>query len=427
MDTPSSTKSTSLGRGVLGTLLLLALAGNLAWAVENQYFNTFLYDHITPDPQAVSLMVAITAVVSTVTAITMGTLSDRTRSKWGKRRPYIVVGYIFWGVLTAAFPMAALFQPVALGVFMAILFDSFMSFFGATASDAALNAYVADVTNTQNRGRVIGSMQIMTWVSYLIVYGGAGYIIQAFGYQTFFYVLGGLVTLIGIFVAPRLKETPSTEQPEMGFWAQIASTFRLKALLEQRNLFLLLISLTLFMVAFNVFFPFLLIYMKHFLKLSILNSSIALAVTILVGGILMAYPIGLLVDRVGRRPVALAAVVCESVGLFLFSQARSLPIIILCSLLWLIPYTAWTISTQTWTKDLFPEDKRGQFAGYYIFFNVALTMIPGPLLGGWLANTYGIPTIIDGKAGVIPTPIVFQVAAVMVLLTLIPLLAIKKK
>ncbi len=33
-------------------LMLLALAGQLAWAVENQFFNTFMYDQITPDPRA---------------------------------------------------------------------------------------------------------------------------------------------------------------------------------------------------------------------------------------------------------------------------------------------------------------------------------------------------------------------------------------
>lgn len=424
---PLESTKTTINRGTINILLMLALAGQLAWAVENQFFNTFLYDYISPNPQAVSLMVAITAVVSTVTAITMGTLSDRTRSRWGKRRPYIVFGFVFWGVFTALFPAAALFQPVALGVFMAILFDSLMSFFGATASDAALNAYVTDNTTEENRGRVIGSMSIMTWVSYLIVYGGAGFIIQALGYYTFFYIVGGLVTLIGLAAAPRLKEAASTESPREGYWAQIFSTFRLKTLLDHRDLFLLLISLTLFMVSFNVFFPYLLIYMKHFLKLSIGSSSLVLAVTILVGGIIMAYPIGILVDRWGRRPVALTAVVMESVGLIVFSFARPLPLLILSCLLWLIPYTAWVISMQTWTKDLFPEDKRGQFAGYYILFNVALTMIPGPLLGGWLSNTFGIPTVIDGKPGVIPTPIIFQVAAGMVLLTLIPLLSIKKK
>ncbi|RPI82413.1 MAG: MFS transporter, partial [Chloroflexi bacterium] len=361
MDTPNPKKiwTSSLTRKTHIALLLLALAGQLAWAVENQFYNTFLYDRITPNPQAVSLMVAVTALVSTVTAITMGTFSDRTRSRWGKRRPYIFAGYILWGILTASFPAAAMFQPVALGVFMAILFDSLMSFFGATASDAALHAYVADVTNVQNRGRVIGSMQIMTWVAFLIVYGGAGFIIQAFDYPAFFYAVGALVLLIGIIAAPQLKELPAVEKPKVSYWTQIADTFRLKTLTAQRDLFLLLISLTLFMVAFNVFFPYLMIYMQHFLHLSILESSIVVAATILVGGIIMAYPIGIMVDRFGRRPVAMTAVLCECGGLLLFSVSRSLPVLIVTCILWLAPYTAWVISMQTWTKDLFPEDKRG--------------------------------------------------------------------
>jgi MFS family permease len=424
---PAPQKNSSpLPRRTFIALLLLGLAGQLAWAVENQFYNTFLYDRITPDPRAVSWMVAITAVVSTVTAILMGTLSDRMRTRWGKRRPFIFVGYVLWGILTAAFPSAAYFHPVALGVFMAILFDSLMSFCGATANDAAVSAYVADVTTPENRGRVSGAMQIMTWVAFLIVYGGAGFIIQAFDYFAFFYAVGGLVLLIGLTVTPFLNEDPATGEPSGSYWSQIADTFRLKNLLAQRDLFLLLISLTLFMVAINIFFPYLMIYMQHFIQLPILDSSIVIAVTILVGGIILAFPIGMLVDRWGRRPVALLAVVCESAGLLLFSFSRSLPALIFTSILWLAPYTAWVITTGAWTKDLFPEDKRGQFAGYFILFNVAFTMIPGPLLGGWLATAYGIPTIIDGKAGTIPTPIIFQVAAAAVLFTLIPLLLIKK-
>ena len=56
--TPTDTSAPKplLTRTVWGMLLLLGLAGQLAWAVENQFFNTFLYDRITPNPQAVSLM-----------------------------------------------------------------------------------------------------------------------------------------------------------------------------------------------------------------------------------------------------------------------------------------------------------------------------------------------------------------------------------
>ena len=34
----------------------LALTGQIAWAVENSWFNTFVYDTITPDPRPVAWM-----------------------------------------------------------------------------------------------------------------------------------------------------------------------------------------------------------------------------------------------------------------------------------------------------------------------------------------------------------------------------------
>ncbi|MCX7030885.1 MAG: hypothetical protein NTU62_12320 [Spirochaetes bacterium] len=43
-----------LGGGNWAAVVLLAFSGQLAWAVENQFFNTFLYDKITPDPRPIS-------------------------------------------------------------------------------------------------------------------------------------------------------------------------------------------------------------------------------------------------------------------------------------------------------------------------------------------------------------------------------------
>lgn len=416
------------------SLLLLSLAGQLAWAIENQYFNIFLYDRITPNPQAVSWMVSITAVVSTVATITMGTLSDRTRTRWGRRRPFIFIGYIVWGLLTAAFPLAAKFQPIAVGVFIAILCDSILSFFAASASDGALSAYVTDVTTEANRGRVVGVLEIMKWVAFLVIYGGAGVIIEGIektwnvdGYYWFFYIFGGLALLIGLICTPLLREKPIKEKPEGRYWQKIADTFQLSSLRQNKDFFKLMISLTLFMLGINVFFSYLMIYLEHSVKLTLGQSSLVVGACILVGGIGAAYPIGLLVDRWGRRPVAIVSVILEAIGLTIFSLSHTVPALIIGGILWLAPFAAWTISTTTWARDLFPEEKRGQFAGYYILFNVALTMIPGSMLGGWLASIYGNPIILDGKAGFIPPPLLFQVAAGFVLLAIIPLLTIRKK
>ena len=423
----NSSPKTPLTRSVWAAILLLGFAGQLAWAVENQFFNTFMYNEITPDPRPISWMVAITALVSTTTAILMGALSDRTRTRWGRRKPYMIIGYLIWGLFTAAFPAAALLKTVAMGVFIAILLDSLMTFFGASANDAAFNAYVTDITTTENRGRVTGALEIMKWVSILIVYGGAGILIDMIGYPVFFFLIGGVVFLVGLISMPLLKEPEIKEEVKGSYWGQIADTFRLENLKANRDFFLVMSAVTLFTLAQQVFFPYLVIYLQHYVKLEALEYSILVGVAILVGGIGLAYPFGLLVDRWGRRNVAILAVLGEALGLLLFSLSKSYILLLITGILWLAPMAAWTIATLTWTKDLFPDDKRGQFAGYYVLFAVAFSMIPGPLIGGWLGSQFGIPTVLDGKAGFIPTPLIFQVAAAGTLLALIPLLFTRRK
>ena len=66
-----------LTRRVWVGLVLLGFAGQLAWGVENQFFNTFIYNQITPDPRPISWMVAASAIVATVTTFLIGALSNR--------------------------------------------------------------------------------------------------------------------------------------------------------------------------------------------------------------------------------------------------------------------------------------------------------------------------------------------------------------
>ncbi len=424
---PANPTSSRIPRLTWLAIVLLAFSGQLAWGVENQYFNTFMFDNIAPSPRAISWMVAASALTATLTTILMGALSDRTRSRWGKRRPFILIGYLAWGVFTAAFPAAALLRPVTLAIGMAILFDCVMTFFGSTANDAALNAYITDVSNLDNRGRVMSVVQILTWLAVLIVYGASGLMIQAWGYYTFFYVIGGLVFVLGLIGGLAVRERPAVEPPRRSYWGQIADTFRGHNLAANRDLFLLLLTLAVYGIAEQVFFPYLIIYLNHYLKLPTLQASLLIFVCILVGGIALAYPFGLLADRIGRKRLAVAAILLKMVGLILFSQMRSVVPLAATGIIWLAGMSAWAISTGAWTKDLYPEDKRGQFAGYFILFTVLFTMVPGPLIGGWLASMYGIPTVLNGQAGFIPTPLIFQVAGVATLLALVPLFWVKER
>jgi MFS family permease len=414
-------KTEKISTKIKWSIILLSLAGQLAWAVENQYFNLFLYNEIAPVPMYVSLLVAITAVASTVTAIFMGALSDVK----GKRRIFMLIGYSLWALTTAMFPLAGYFRPVILAVTIAILFDSIMTFFGAMANDAALNAYVTDVTNTQNRGKITSLMEIMFLVATLIIYGFAGFIIEAVGYYVFFYIVGGLVALIGIpgaLIAPEPEDLrPST----LGYWKTIKSTFNRTAITENKNLFLILLSTALWGIAFNVFFPFVLIYLEHFLHIEIFLASIVIFVALLIS-IIAAYPVGKLVDKFGRKKIAIGAIFLESISLFLFAFSELIVFVAITAAIWVFAMVSWDIASKTWVRDLLPDDKRGQFSGYFILFNVLIGMTIGPLIGGLISEAYGTSIIIEGIAGFIPPPLVFIVAAFLMLLVLIPIVKAKE-
>ena len=52
-----------------------------------------------------------------------------------------------------------------------IVLDCVMTFFGSSANDAAFNAWVTDVTDDGNRGRVEAVLAVMPLVAMLVVFG----------------------------------------------------------------------------------------------------------------------------------------------------------------------------------------------------------------------------------------------------------------
>ncbi|HNW14767.1 MAG TPA: MFS transporter, partial [Anaerolineaceae bacterium] len=256
--------------------------------MENQFFNTFVYNNITPDPRPISWMVAASAITATLASVFIGALSDHLRYRWG-RKPFLLLGYLGWGVTTALFPTAAYFHPIGIAVFMGILFDCIMTFFGSSANDAVFHASIADVTTLENRGKVMGVLEILTWVAMLFVYGGAGLLIDALGYFPFFYIVGGLVFVLGIAASILLQEGKiQTEKPEKNYFQNIMNTFKWESLRQQRDLLYLFIAIALWGIAQQIFFPYLLIYITHYLKIDMAQASITIFLAILLGGIATA-------------------------------------------------------------------------------------------------------------------------------------------
>ncbi len=409
-------------------LTALAITGQIAWAVENSWFNTFVYDTITPDPRPVAWMVAGSAITATLTTLLMGTLSDRTRSRWGRRRPYILLGYILWGLSTVLFPTVAYIQATSVAIIMVVVADSLMTFFGSTANDAAFNAWTADIATSQTRGRVEGVLNMCVFIAQIISMVAAGMLIDQVGYFTFFYVLGGIVMAVGLVAGLLLRDAPlpAGDTPRRSFRAEFAELFSLETLRQNRKLFILLLFIMISSIGMQVSFPYLIIYLNNYIGVSKSDFSI-IGGAVMVGSAVLAIPFGLLADRFSKRLMMAIAIILSSLGGILLSLVKTLPLLALTGLVWQAFAVAGSVASVAWLKDLLPEKNRGKFLGIRMIFWIAIPMVVGPWIGSTLIQRYGIPTVLNGEAGFIPVPIIFQVGSVIALLSLIPLFFIRKQ
>jgi MFS family permease len=422
--------STSTDRITMRTwfvMAALAITGQIAWAVENSWFNTFVYDTITPDPRPVAWMVAASAITATLTTLLMGALSDRTRSRWGRRRPFILIGYILWGISTALFPTVAYIKVTSLAIFMVVVADSLMTFFGSTANDAAFNAWTADIATSDKRGRVEGVLNMSLFIAQIVAMVAAGMLIDSVGYFIFFYVLGGIVIVVGLIAGSLLQDAPlpETDEHRRSFWAEFADLFDLNTLRQNRELFILLLFIMISSIGMEVSFPYLIIYLENYIGVTKSEFSI-IGGAVMVGSAVLAIPFGIMADRWSKHSMIAIAIVVSAVGGFLLSLVKSLPLLALTGLLWQAFSVASSIAAVAWLKDLLPEQNRGKFLGIRMIFWIAVPMVIGPWIGSTLIQTYGIPTTLEGEAGFIPAPIIFQVGSAIALLSLVPLFFIRK-
>jgi MFS family permease len=78
----------TLGRKFWAAMIIFGLMGQVAWVVENMYFNVFIYKMFHASASDISAMVSASAVAATLTTLLMGALSDKV----GKRKLFMCLG-----------------------------------------------------------------------------------------------------------------------------------------------------------------------------------------------------------------------------------------------------------------------------------------------------------------------------------------------
>ena len=419
-------------------LIVFSLTGQIAWVVENMYFNVFIYKMFRASASDIALMVTASAVAATLTTVLMGALSDRI----GKRKIFMCAGYIAWGISIIAFALiradviSALFgaavSAASVGITLVIILDCVMTFFGSTANDAAYNAWLTDSTDATNRGAAEGINSMMPLISILAVFGGfMGFDLdKASSWTAIYCIIGGLVLAIGILGFFLVEEAPVRKPDSLSYFGTILYGFRPDVIRKNTVLYLSMAAFIVFNISIQIFMPYLIIYYEKTLEMPdyvmIMAPAILLAAAV-------TFFFGRWVDRFGFRKTVLPAVFMLLAGFLLLwlvpsvihaeGMGMRIPVFI-GSLLMMSGYLSGMAAFGTQLRNYTPEHMAGRFQGLRILSQVLIPGIIGPQIGAWVLRDAPTITNSDGTESFLPGAEIF-LAAGIVLLVLVAALSVR--
>lgn len=421
-------KPSDLGTRAWLGVVIIGLVGQIAWTVENLYLNVFVFDTITDNPNTIAIMVALSAIAATTATLVIGPLSDRV----GKRRLFIVSGYILWGISTMLFGFItvdslAAFVPTASVVVATasavILLDVIMSFLGAGANDASFNAWVTDVTSPDNRGRVESVLAMLPLLSMLLVFGGLDGLTKSGDWRLFFLVVGALMIIAGLVALVLIRDAPGEPVQQDSMWRSMVHGLRLDAIRTNPPLYWSLAALAALNISTQVFLPYLLIYLQYYLRIE--AYALVLAIT-LSGAAVISVLGGRVIDRVGKIAFMLPAAGVYLLGLLTIVPARGLVAVILAGLVLMSGMMLTTAVIGATIRDYSPTDRVGMVQGLRMIAMVLIPMVIGPFIGAAVISGSDEYYEDLGQMKQVPGPGIFIAAAVVILLILVPIQALRR-
>lgn len=427
----------SLSKRIWFVFIIYGLIGQMAWTIENMYLNVYIYKTVTYDSNAIALMVAFSAIVATIATLTMGALSD----KLGKRKVFMTIGYMIWGLSIVGFGfitkdnVQTLFPNgniIAITIGFIILLDCIMTFIGSTANDASFQAWVTDVTSPSNRGKAEGLIATMPLLGMLVVFGVLdGFTKQAL-WKEFFLIVGVIVFISGVFGLFLIKDN-TIPKKDSHYFKDLIYGFKPSTVKKHYMLYIIFISISLLGTAQQVFLPYFIIYFEFYIGLT--------DYVLLLGGVLLLSSLvsiigGRFVDHYGKKKFLIPSVIGYIVGMTLMftlgitikdNLSLTFVLTLLSGILMMGSYLISMVILNALGRDLVPKTHVGVFSGIKMVFFIMVPMIIGPFIGSTVISR-SASTYIDefGVLQSVPIPGIYLAGAIVGLFAFIPIAFVLK-
>ncbi|MBR1758998.1 MAG: MFS transporter [Lachnospiraceae bacterium] len=229
------------------------ISSNLGYALVTSFMMIYLTNAVGLNSAVIGTLILVSRIFDGVTDVFFGSMIDRTKTKLGKARPWLLFGEI--GVCIAlilVFCVPAMSETMQY-VYFFVFYTALNAIF-YTATGISYSALSAKITRNANERVQLGSIGgIFATITYLIVMSLTMGLVEAFGggakgWRMVAILFALLALIINTFCVLSVKELPDEETDSSASSAQSQSTETLGLLASLRTLlknpyFLIILSI----------------------------------------------------------------------------------------------------------------------------------------------------------------------------------------
>ena len=388
----SYSKTFIIGFGFLGISII--------WPIFNQFVPIFLQagnpeftqqllaeGRAVPDVVGLGLSPALALFIMTWDNLLnifvqpwVGARSDRTWTRFGRRKPWILIGLPIAVIGFTLLP----FAQTALAIAAFILITNF----GMALFRSPTVAWLGDLFLPDDRSKANGIINLMGGIGSLIAFLGGGLLFNNVGRAAPF--IAGAVLMVAALAVALFGVRESREAAEVSAEAgsSVRASLRAVAGHADRSGLYVLIGILFWFIAFNALEAGLSSFAVFTLGIAPGTASIY-AAAISLSFLVFAWPAGMAGTRYGRRAVILVGLtgltILFAVAYFLIQSAATfILVLVLAGLFWALV----NVNSLPLVYDYGDERQIGAYTGLY-YFSSQLAAVLGPTLGGVLVDTLG--------------------------------------
>ena len=298
------------------------------------------------------------ALIAAIVQPTVGSISDYTISRWGRRKPYIFIGSVLdvvflYGVATSN-------SILAVASFMVLLQVS------ANFAQGPFQGYVPDLVPVRQVGLASALVGLFQVLGNAVGFGIGSAAVATDNFFLGMMALGALELATMVSVVWRVNEGRTARDRGGRSWLSVAREAWATDILKERSFLWLVTSRLFFLMGATMLINLSLFYFAQTFGLDqegAGGANFPVLAAVIFGNIVTVIPAGRISDRVGRKPVIYVACAVAGAGMLIVALAPAIPVVIAGAALFgagsgMFLAVDWALMT-----DIIPKASSGRYMG----------------------------------------------------------------